>query len=178
MEQYISDFIKQTLTEDIGDGDHTSLSCIPKNQIGKAKLLVKEDGILAGVDIAKKIYAIFDSQMTMEVLIEDGTKVKKGDVAFIVSGSELSILQTERLVLNFMQRMSGIATQTNIYAKELDGLKTKVLDTRKTTPGMRIFEKMAVKLGGGESNIAYIFFAISTPAKIPSSFTNNLAFPI
>ncbi|MBI9067898.1 MAG: carboxylating nicotinate-nucleotide diphosphorylase [Salinivirgaceae bacterium] len=152
MNNYIKDFIKLSLQEDVGDGDHTSLSCIPENQIGKAQLLVKQEGILAGVAIAKQIYQEFDTELKIEVFIQDGTPVKIGDVAFIVTGSELSILQTERLVLNFMQRMSGIATQTNLYAKKLEGLKTKVLDTRKTTPGMRVFEKMAVKLGGGENH--------------------------
>lgn len=149
---YIKKFIEQSLLEDIGDGDHTSLSCIPHTQIGKARLLVKQPGILAGVDIAKTIYQIFDPGLTVQSFINDGTTVKPGDIAFEVSGKEVSILQTERLVLNFMQRMSGIATQTHEYVQLLEGLHTKILDTRKTTPGMRIFEKMAVKLGGGENH--------------------------
>mgnify|MGYP001020389996 CR=1 FL=1 len=115
MNNYITDFIKLALKEDVGDGDHTSLSCIPGSQIGKAHLLVKQDGIIAGVEIAKQVYKIFDSELEIEVFINDGTPVKKGDVAFVVKGKELSILQTERLVLNFMQRMSGIATQTYFY---------------------------------------------------------------
>lgn len=146
---YIQHFIESALKEDIGDGDHTSLSCVPANQIGKAELLVKQDGILAGVEIAKEVYRIFDDSLNIDVKINDGEFIKKGDVIFTVEGNELSILQTERLVLNFMQRMSGIATQTSEYVKLLDGLNTKILDTRKTTPGMRVFEKMAVKLGGG-----------------------------
>lgn len=154
MEQkaYINQFIKNAIKEDVGDGDHTSLSCIPTTQQGKARLLVKQDGILAGVDIARRVYEIFDPELRMEVYITDGTTVKKGDVVYEVSGAENSILQTERLALNFMQRMSGIATQTHEYVKLVEGLSTKILDTRKTTPGMRVFEKMAVKLGGGENH--------------------------
>ncbi len=150
--QYIEDFIKLALAEDIGDGDHTSLSCIPESQTGKARLLVKQDGIISGVEIAETIYKIFDPKLKINVFIKDGTQIKKGDVVFEVSGKELSILQTERLVLNFMQRMSGIATQTAEYVKLAEGLNTKILDTRKTTPGMRIFEKIAVKTGGGENH--------------------------
>jgi nicotinate-nucleotide pyrophosphorylase (carboxylating) len=149
---YIKHFIANALKEDVGDGDHTSLSCIPQNQSGKARLLVKQEGIVAGIEIAKMIFQQFDAGLTVKQHIKDGTGVKPGDVVFEVSGKELSILQTERLVLNFMQRMSGIATQTHEYVKMVDGLKTKILDTRKTTPGMRIFEKMAVKLGGGENH--------------------------
>ncbi len=150
--EYIIKFIEQALLEDIGDGDHTSLSCIPGNQTGKARLLVKQPGIIAGVEVARQIYQIFDPSLQINVFISDGTPVKAGEVAFEVTGKETSILQTERLVLNFMQRMSGIATQTHEYVTLLEGLKTKILDTRKTTPGMRIFEKMAVKLGGGENH--------------------------
>jgi len=152
IEKYIKDFIQLALAEDVGDGDHTSLSCIPETQMGKAQLLVKQDGILAGVEIAKRIYKEFDATMEIKIFIHDGCPIKVGDVVFEVSGKELSILQTERLVLNFMQRMSGIATQTYEYVKLVDGLKTKILDTRKTTPGMRLFEKMAVKIGGGENH--------------------------
>lgn len=151
-EKYIKDFIKLALAEDVGDGDHTSMSCIPENQLGKAQLLVKQNGILAGVEIAKRIYSEFDPEMEIKTFIHDGSPIKIGDVVFEIKGRELSILQTERIVLNFMQRMSGIATQTYEYVKLVDGLKTKILDTRKTTPGMRLFEKMAVKTGGGENH--------------------------
>lgn len=147
--ELIEELIKLSFAEDIGDGDHTTLSCIPADAIGKQKLLVKEDGILAGVEIAKRVFAAFDKDLEMEVFIEDGAHVKPGDVAFIVTGKEQSLLQTERLMLNIMQRMSGIATMTAKYVKALEGTKTRVLDTRKTTPGMRILEKMAVKIGGG-----------------------------
>lgn len=150
--KYIKDFVKLALQEDVGDGDHTSLSCIPDSQMGKAKLLVKQDGILAGLEVAKKVYHEFDPNMEVKTFIEDGSPIKVGDVVFEIYGKETAILQTERLVLNFMQRMSGIATQTNEYVKLIDGLNTKILDTRKTTPGMRLFEKMAVKLGGGENH--------------------------
>jgi nicotinate-nucleotide pyrophosphorylase (carboxylating) len=150
--QYIENFIKSALAEDIGDGDHTSLSCIPESQTGKAVLLAKQEGIISGVEIAKAIYNIFDPDMNINIFINDGAKIKKGDIIFEVSGKELSILQTERLMLNFIQRMSGIATQTAEYVNLVKGLKTKILDTRKTTPGMRIFEKMAVKTGGGENH--------------------------
>jgi len=135
--------------EDIGDGDHTTLCCIPETAEGKSKLLVKEPGILAGVEIAGKIFKKFDPTLQMEVFIKDGSEVKPGDIAFIVSGKVRSLLQTERLMLNIMQRMSGIATMTHKYMERLKGTKTKVLDTRKTTPGMRILEKQAVKIGGG-----------------------------
>ncbi len=147
--ELIEDLLNLAFAEDIGDGDHTTLCCIPADKIGKAQLLIKEDGILAGVEIAKKVFHKFDPDMKVEVLIQDGTPVKKGDIAFYVTGKEQSLLQTERTVLNIMQRMSGIATQTNRYAKQLEGLHTKVLDTRKTTPGLRILEKQAVKIGGG-----------------------------
>ncbi len=151
-QEYIKNFIAQAIKEDVGDGDHTSLSCIPADQVGKAQLLVKQDGILAGVEVAKMVFSTFDSNLKVTTFINDGTPVKKGDVAFIVEGSELSILQTERLVLNFMQRMSGIATQTSHYVKLVEGTGTTILDTRKTTPGMRVFEKMAVVMGGGRNH--------------------------
>lgn len=150
--KYIKDFIQLALHEDVGDGDHTSLSCVPDTQMGKAQLLVKQDGIIAGVEVAKMVYEIFDSTLKIETFITDGSYIKKGDIVFEVYGKEIAILQTERLVLNFMQRMSGIATQTQEYVKLIDGLETKILDTRKTTPGMRLFEKMAVKLGGGDNH--------------------------
>lgn len=153
----IDDLIDLAIREDIGDGDHTSLACIPPSIIGKAKLLVKDEGILAGVSIAKRIFNRFDPGLFFDEKIADGTFVKNGDIAFYVEGKSLSILQCERLVLNIMQRMSGVATQTNLYVKKLDGLKTKILDTRKTTPGMRMLDKMAVKLGGGENHRIGLF---------------------
>ncbi|MCF6242968.1 MAG: carboxylating nicotinate-nucleotide diphosphorylase, partial [Bacteroidales bacterium] len=148
----IEKLIDLAIKEDIGDGDHSSLSCIPSETKGKAKLLVKESGIIAGVEIAQAIFNKIDKDLKTEVFINDGTKVKPGDIVFYVSGKTHSILQAERLVLNFMQRMSGIATNTNRYVEKLRGLKTKVLDTRKTTPGLRAIEKMAVKIGGGENH--------------------------
>lgn len=143
--------------EDIGDGDHTTLCCIPPEAMGKSKLLVKESGILAGVDIARKIFHKFDPDLQMEVFIQDGARVKPGDIAFIVSGKVQSLLQTERIMLNVMQRMSGIATMTAKYMDKLRGTKTRVLDTRKTTPGMRILEKQAVKIGGGTNHRIGLF---------------------
>ncbi len=140
------------LDEDIGDGDHTTLSTIPESARGKAKLLVKQAGIIAGVRIAKEIFNRFDPGLKTEVFIPDGSIIKPGDVVFEVEGLVRTILQTERLVLNVMQRMSGVATQTHNYVKKLEGLKTKILDTRKTAPGMRLLEKEAVKLGGGENH--------------------------
>ncbi|WP_459212617.1 carboxylating nicotinate-nucleotide diphosphorylase [Aquimarina rhabdastrellae] len=144
--------IANAIREDVGDGDHSSLACIPDTTTGKAKLLVKDEGILAGVDFAKKVFAYVDANLEVEVLIEDGTPVKYGDIAFYVSGSSLSILKAERLVLNAMQRMSAIATKTNSFVTLLEGTATKVLDTRKTTPGIRALEKWAVKIGGGENH--------------------------
>ncbi len=149
---YIDIFIDNAIGEDIGDGDHTSLSTIPDTAQGKAKLLVKENGILSGVEIAKKVFAKVDSNLTVHTLIDDGAEIKVGDVAFFVEGRVISILTAERLVLNIMQRMSGIATQTKRYAQAVEGTNCKVLDTRKTTPGMRILEKLAVKAGGGENH--------------------------
>ncbi|NVO03350.1 MAG: carboxylating nicotinate-nucleotide diphosphorylase [Bacteroidetes bacterium] len=148
----IDDLINASLIEDIGDGDHTSLSCVPENANGKAKLLVKESGIIAGVEIAKKVFQRVDKNLKVEVFINDGSKINVGDIVLTVEGKSISILSAERLVLNFMQRMSGIATNTNSYVELLKGLKTKVLDTRKTTPGMREIEKLAVKIGGGENH--------------------------
>ena len=133
--------IDLAFAEDIGDGDHTTLCCIPEDAMGKSHLLIKEDGILAGVEVAKRVFARFDPTMKGEVLMGDGTPVKKGDIAMVVTGKVRSLLQTERLMLNIMQRMSGIATMTNRYVKRLEGTKTHVLDTRKTTPGMRMLEK-------------------------------------
>ncbi len=155
--ELIEDLLNLAFAEDIGDGDHTTLCCIPATQMGKAQLLIKEEGVLAGVEIAKRVFAKFDPELKMEVLIEDGAHVKPGDIAFYVSGKEQSLLQTERVVLNIMQRMSGIATQTNKYAKEIEDLHTKVIDTRKTTPGLRILEKKAVKIGGGGNHRIGLF---------------------
>ncbi|MDP2068965.1 MAG: carboxylating nicotinate-nucleotide diphosphorylase [Lutibacter sp.] len=144
--------ISNAIREDVGDGDHSSLACIPKEAKGKAKLLVKEAGIIAGVEMAKRIFSYVDSALKVETLINDGETVKYGDVVFYVEGSSQSILKSERLVLNVMQRMSAIATKTKEFAKLLEGTKTKILDTRKTTPGIRAIEKWAVKIGGGENH--------------------------
>ena len=148
----IKEIIENALREDIGSGDHSTLSCVPENAKGTAKLLIKDDGILAGVELAQKIFHHFDPTLKIDVLIPDGTPVKFGDIAFTVEGSSRSILTTERLVLNFMQRMSGIATKTNSIVKIIEGTNTKLLDTRKTTPGIRYMEKWAVKIGGGENH--------------------------
>ncbi len=142
-------FIQQSIAEDVGDGDHTSLATIPQNVTGKAKLLVKEEGILAGVELAIAIFNQIDPALTIETILTDGDAVAPGDIAFLVEGKTHSILLAERLVLNCMQRMSGIATKTNRIVKLLEGYKTKVLDTRKTTPGLRYLEKWAVRIGGG-----------------------------
>ncbi len=144
--------IKNALREDVGDGDHSSLACIPKEAMGKAKLLVKEAGIIAGIEFAKMIFEEVDRNLKVESILKDGDKVEIGDIAFYVSGSSQSILKAERLVLNSMQRMSAIATKTNQFAQKLEGTKTKILDTRKTTPGIRAIEKWAVKIGGGENH--------------------------
>ena len=157
VEQLNEELIKLSFAEDIGDGDHTTLCCIPEDAMGKSKLLIKEDGVLAGIEIAKKVFAAFDKEMQVEVLINDGAEVKKGDVAMIVTGKVRSLLQTERLMLNIMQRMSGIATMTRKYVKKLEGTNTKILDTRKTTPGMRMLEKEAVKIGGGANHRIGLF---------------------
>lgn len=144
--------ILNAIREDVGDGDHTSLSCIPNNAKGAAKLLVKDNGIIAGVEFAKKVFQYVDESLQINVLINDGEEVVYGDIVFEVSGKSQSILKAERLVLNAMQRMSAIATKTNSYVKLLEGTNTKVLDTRKTTPGIRALEKWAVKIGGGENH--------------------------
>lgn len=144
--------ISNAIREDVGEGDHSSLACIPNDAIGKAKLLVKEDGIIAGVEMAKRIFKFVDTDMEIETLINDGTQVKYGDIVFYVTGKSQSILKSERLVLNVLQRMSAIATKTNEFVKLLEGTKTKVLDTRKTTPGIRAIEKWAVVIGGGENH--------------------------
>lgn len=145
-------FISNSLKEDVGDGDHTSLSTISKNQKGKMHLLVKEEGIIAGVEAAKRIIQLVDKSIKIKVLIKDGAKVKKGDIVFIIEGSTQKMLTLERLVLNVMQRMSGIATKTNYLQTLCAGTKTRVIDTRKTTPGFRFFEKWAVVIGGGSNH--------------------------
>ena len=149
--------IELAFAEDIGDGDHTTLCCIPENAMGKSQLLIKEDGILAGVEVAKKVFAEFDNELQVKVLIADGTPVKVGDIAMVVTGRIRSLLQTERLMLNIMQRMSGIATMTHKYVELLKGTHTRVLDTRKTTPGLRMLEKQAVKIGGGTNHRIGLF---------------------
>ena len=157
VDQLEDKLIDLAFAEDIGDGDHTTLCCIPEDAMGKSHLLIKEDGVLAGVEMAKKVFARFDPTMKVEVLIQDGTPVKKGDIAMIVEGKTRSLLQTERLMLNIMQRMSGIATMTAKYVKRLEGTKTHILDTRKTTPGLRMLEKQAVKIGGGMNHRIGLF---------------------
>ena len=141
--------IKHWLTEDIGDGDHTTLCCIPADAIGRSRLIVKDTGIIAGIEVAKKVFEIFDNELRITQYMHDGDEVKPQDIAFEVEGKVRSLLQTERLMLNIMQRMSGIATRTREYVKLLEGTRTRVLDTRKTTPGLRMLEKEAVLIGGG-----------------------------
>ncbi|MBP3481935.1 MAG: carboxylating nicotinate-nucleotide diphosphorylase [Alistipes sp.] len=154
---FVDELIALAVKEDIGDGDHTSLCCIPAGQQGRMRLLCKQEGVIAGIEIARIILERLDPKMNFEQILSDGDRVKAGDVAFYVSGSERSLLQAERIVLNVMQRMSGVATQTAVYADRLKGLHTKVLDTRKTTPGMRVLDKMAVKIGGGENHRMGLF---------------------
>ncbi len=151
-QQEIDLIIANAIREDVGDGDHSSLACIPASAEGKAKLLVKDEGIIAGIDFAKQVFAYVDDKMQIETLIKDGSEVKYGDIAFYIKGSSQSILKAERLVLNAMQRMSAIATKTNSFVKLLEGTNTKILDTRKTTPGIRALEKWAVRIGGGENH--------------------------
>ena len=154
---FVEELIELAIKEDIGDGDHTSLCCIPAEERGRMRLLCKQDGIIAGIEVAQMVLNRLDPEMEFEQLLEDGTRVKVGDVAFYVSGRLQSLLQAERILLNIMQRMSGVATQTAVYADRLQGLKTKVLDTRKTTPGMRVLDQMAVKIGGGENHRIGLF---------------------
>ena len=156
-DQLIDELITLAFAEDIGDGDHTTLCCIPSTEMGKSRLIIKESGVLAGVEMAQRIFKHFDPDMRMDIFICDGAEVKKGDIAFTVEGRVQSLLQTERLVLNVMQRMSGIATTTRRYVKVLEGTKTRVLDTRKTTPGMRMLEKEAVRIGGGVNHRIGLF---------------------
>jgi nicotinate-nucleotide pyrophosphorylase (carboxylating) len=153
----LKEFISRSLSEDLGDGDHSSLACIPEEANGRAKLLIKDNGILAGIDIAKEFYPIIDKDLVIEVLLEDGTAIGPGDIAFYIYGKKQSILKSERLLLNIMQRMSGIATRTHEYIRQLKGLETRILDTRKTTPGFRYFEKEAVRIGGGMNHRMGLF---------------------
>ena len=155
--ELIDQLIDLAFAEDIGDGDHTTLSSIPETAMGKSELLIKEPGILGGVEIAKEVLHRFDSTLLVEVFITDGTAVKPGDVVMTIEGKVQSLLQTERLMLNIMQRMSGIATMTHKYVQQIKGTKAKILDTRKTTPGMRMLEKKAVKIGGGENHRIGLF---------------------
>ena len=157
MSENLNELIKLWFAEDIGDGDHTTLSCIPDTAMGKSQLIVKENGVIAGIEVAKRVFAAFDSTLKMTQFLHDGDEVKVGDVAFVVEGKIQSLLQTERLMLNIMQRMSGVATTTRSYVKLLEGTKCRVLDTRKTTPGLRLLEKEAVKIGGGTNHRIGLF---------------------
>ena len=154
---FVDELIELAIKEDIGDGDHTSLCCIPAEEHGRMRLLCKQEGVIAGIEIAEIVLKRLDPEMRFQQLLQDGDRVRPGDVAFYVSGRLRSLLQAERILLNIMQRMSGVATQTAFYVKHLEGLHTKVLDTRKTTPGMRVLDKMAVKLGGGENHRMGLF---------------------
>ena len=154
---FVDALIELAIREDIGDGDHTSLCCIPATEKGRMRLLCKQEGILAGIEIAQLVLRRLDPDMQFEQILRDGDRVKPGDVAFYVSGRLQSLLQAERILLNIMQRMSGVATQTAVYANKIKDLHTKVLDTRKTTPGMRVLDKMAVKIGGGENHRMGLF---------------------
>lgn len=154
---FVEELIELAIREDIGDGDHTSLSCIPDTEQGRMRLLCKQEGIIAGIEIAQFVLHRLDAGMSFEQVLHDGDRVKSGDVAFYVAGRMQSLLQAERILLNIMQRMSGVATQTAVYVERLKGLHTRVLDTRKTTPGMRVLDKMAVKIGGGENHRMGLF---------------------
>ena len=156
-DELIDDLLDLAFAEDVGDGDHTTLSTIPADAMGKSRLIIKEDGVLSGVEIARKVLEKVDPSIKMEVFIGDGADVRKGDIAFTAEGPVRSLLVAERTMLNIMQRMSGVATQTAFYVKHLEGLRTRVLDTRKTTPGMRVLDKMAVKIGGGENHRMGLF---------------------
>lgn len=157
MTDYLNQLIPLWFAEDIGDGDHTTLSCIPESALGKSQLIIKERGVLAGVEIARRVFKAFDPELQMTVFIQDGEEVKPGDIAFVVEGKIQSLLQTERLMLNIMQRMSGVATRTREYVRRLEGTKTRVLDTRKSTPGLRKLEKEAVRIGGGVNHRMGLF---------------------
>ena len=164
-DELIDDLLTLAFAEDVGDGDHTTLSTIPADERGKQRLIIKEPGIIAGVEVARKVFEKFDPELKMTVFIPDGSEVKPGDIAFEVEGSVRSLLQTERIMLNIMQRMSGIATTTHRYQQELHGLKTKVIDTRKTQPGMRILDKEAVRIGGGGNHRIGLFDMILSKDK-------------
>ena len=153
----LRDIILRSLSEDLGDGDHSSLACIPVEATGKARLLIKEKGILAGLRVAEIVFSIIDIDLKFDAHLNDGSSVMPGDIAFYVQGRQQSILKAERLVLNIMQRMSGIATSTNEYVSKLEGLGTRILDTRKTSPGLRILEKEAVRIGGGMNHRMGLF---------------------
>lgn len=157
VDELVDRLIDLAFAEDIGDGDHTTLCCIPADAVGRSRLLIKEPGVLAGVDVAREVFRRFDGDLKVDVLLEDGARVVPGDVAMVVCGRVRSLLQTERLMLNIMQRMSGIATQTARYVERLAGTRTRVLDTRKTTPGLRMLEKAAVKIGGGVNHRIGLF---------------------
>lgn len=154
---YVDALIELAVKEDIGDGDHTSLACIPAAERGRMRLLCKQEGVIAGIEVAQRVLRRLDPEMNFEQLLHDGDRVNPGDIAFYVEGRLQSLLQAERILLNIMQRMSGVATQTAVYVDRLEGLPTKVLDTRKTTPGMRVLDKMAVKIGGGENHRMGLF---------------------
>ena len=154
---FVKELIELCIKEDIGDGDHTSLCCIPADAHGRMRLLCKQEGVIAGIEVAQMVFDRLDPEMRFEQRLNDGDHVQPGNVAFYVSGRVRSLLQAERIVLNIMQRMSGVATQTAFYVKHLEGLHTRILDTRKTTPGMRVLDKMAVKLGGGENHRMGLF---------------------
>ena len=154
---FVDELIELCIKEDIGDGDHTSLACIPADEHGRMRLLCKQEGVIAGIEIAQLVLKRLDPEMHFEQVLHDGDRVRPGDVAFYVSGRLRSLLQAERILLNIMQRMSGVATQTAVYVQRLEGLHTRVLDTRKTTPGMRVLDKMAVKIGGGENHRMGLF---------------------
>ena len=156
-EPFVEKLIELCIQEDLGDGDHTSLCCIPADQQGRMRLLCKQEGVIAGIEIAERVLRRLDPQVRFEQVLRDGDRVTPGQVAFYVEGRLLSLLQAERILLNIMQRMSGVATQTAVYVARLEGLHTRVLDTRKTTPGMRVLDKMAVKLGGGENHRMGLF---------------------
>ena len=149
---HIDALIEIAISEDIGDGDHTSKACIPDSAVGNAKLLIKEEGIFAGIDIAERVFKKIDPDLKLTAYLKDGDKILPGDIPFEINGRVVSILKSERIALNFLQRMSGIATRTNLYTRKLEGLRTIILDTRKTTPGLRVIEKMAVRIGGGKNH--------------------------
>ncbi|MDX2414338.1 MAG: carboxylating nicotinate-nucleotide diphosphorylase, partial [Bacteroidales bacterium] len=152
IQKAINNLIRRALEEDIGDGDHTSLSCIPESASGKARLIIKDNGIIAGLNVARVVFNMVDPEIELTMFLKDGDSVKMGDIGFVVEGRQQSLLKAERLVLNILQRMSGIATETNRYVNEIKEYPTLILDTRKTTPGVRVLEKEAVRIGGGANH--------------------------